>query len=360
MLQHWREVPWIQAVTIVLGSVIVAVLVEQIFARLVPVLTRRTRTDIDDKIVESLRRPVFFSVILFSLGWAVRVGQVPKSWHFYLDGLLETCGVLVWSFTLARIASLIFQGLASRETKNSIIQTRTQPLFDIFSKLAVIAFATYAVMLAWDINVGAWLASAGIAGIALGFAAKDSLSNLFAGIFIVADSPYAVGDFIVLDGELRGAVTSIGFRSTRLLTLDDIEIIVPNSLIGNAQIVNESGGPYHRARVSVTVECAYGSDVDQVRDVLLRCVDGAPRVTADPKPMVRFSSFGASGLVHEVLVWIERPQYRETVVDELNRRIYKAFAQAGIEIPYSKHDVFIKQLPPELSGAPLPRKSQVA
>jgi small-conductance mechanosensitive channel len=217
----------------------------------------------------------------------------------------------------------------------------------------LVAAASYAVLIAWHINIGAWMASAGIAGIALGFAAKDSLSNLFAGIFIIVDAPYSLGDFIVLDGELRGAVTAIGFRSTRLLTLDDVEIVVPNSLIGNAQIVNESGGPYRKARVAVTVECAYGTDADQVKQVLLKCADGAPHVSEDHEPMVRFSSFGASGLVHELLVWIEQPRYREVVVDDLNRRIYKAFAAAGIEIPYSKHDVFIKQFEtrlPQLSA----------
>ena len=173
-------------------------------------------------------------------------------------------------------------------------------------------------------------------------------TNLFAGIFIIADAPYTLGDFIVLDNETRGSVTAIGFRSTRLLTLDDIEIVVPNSVIGNAQIVNESGGPYEKARVSVTVECAYGSDVDLVREVMLQCAEGAPHVVHDHTPMVRFSAFGGSGLVHELLVWIERPRYREIVTDDLNRRIYKAFAKNGIEIPYSKHDVFIKELPADL------------
>src|SRR5690606_6831742 len=195
-----------------------------------------------------------------------------------VDATLQTVAILLWSFALSKVGSLAIASLAKRAKEHSFIQVRTQPIFDIFSKLLLLGLASYGVLLAWRINVGAWLASAGIVGLALGFAAKDSLSNLFAGIFIVADAPYKLGDFIVLDGEVRGAVTAIGFRSTRLLTLDDIEVIVPNSLIGNAQIVNESGGPNKQARVGITVECAYGSDVDVVRELLLSCAEGAPYV----------------------------------------------------------------------------------
>lgn len=325
-----------------------ALILEFGFRLVVLALVGRTKTDVDDKIALALKRPIHLSVILGGLAWAAREAPISPSVVGHGDSVLKTVAIIVWAVGAAEIARVVFGSIASHAAKNDVIQPRTQPLFDIFSKLALFAAASYAILLAWSINIGAWMASAGIAGIALGFAAKDSLSNLFAGIFIIADSPYSLGDFIVLDGELRGAVTAIGFRSTRLLTLDDVEIVVPNSLIGNAQIVNESGGPYKKARVSVSVECAYGSDADLVKKVLLECADGAEYVSPDHRPMVRFSSFGASGLVHELLVWIEMPRYREVVVDDLNRRIYKAFAAAGIEIPYSKHDVFIKQFDSKL------------
>ena len=77
----------------------------------------------------------------------------------------------------------------------------------------------------------------------MGFAAKDTLANLFAGVFILADAPYKIGDFIVLDGGERGRVTKIGIRTTRILTRDDVEITIPNATIANSKIINESGGP---------------------------------------------------------------------------------------------------------------------
>ncbi|OQW99996.1 MAG: hypothetical protein BWK74_00755 [Desulfobacteraceae bacterium A6] len=95
-------------------------------------------------------------------------------------------------------------------------------------------------------DLTAWVASAGIIGLALSFAAKDTLANLFSGVFILADAPYKIGDFIVLDSGERGEVTNIGIRSTRLLTRSDIEITVPNSIMGNTRIINEAGGRHQK------------------------------------------------------------------------------------------------------------------
>lgn len=104
-------------------------------------------------------------------------------------------------------------------------------------------------------------------------------------------------------------------------------------------------------RVRVTVEAAYGSDVDQVEEVLLSCVEGVERVTYEPAPRVRFREFGGSGLVFELLAWIDEPVYRGLVLHELNRRVYKAFNKAGIEIPYAKRDVYVKELPDNSRGS---------
>ena len=87
--------------------------------------------------------------------------------------------------------------------------------------------------------------------------------------FILADAPYKIGDFVVLDSGERGEVTHIGIRSTRLLTRDDIQVTIPNSVMGNTKIINESGGPTEKFRIRVIVGVAYGSDIDQVREVLM-------------------------------------------------------------------------------------------
>jgi small-conductance mechanosensitive channel len=186
-------------------------------------------------------------------------------------------------------------------------------------------------------------------GIAIGFAAKDTLANLFSGVFIMADSPYKIGDYVVLDdgGGLRGKVTHIGIRSTRLLTRDDVEVTIPNSIMGNSKVVNESGGPHVKYRLRVAVGVAYGSDIDQVREVLTTVAQESESVCSDPEPRVRFRTFGASSLDFELLCWVSDPELRGRVLDELNSAVYKRFIDEGIEIPYAKQDLYIKEWPEE-------------
>ena len=337
----------VRAASIVAGSIIVAVIVELILRRTVLALASKTKTDLDDKIVAAIRRPVFWTVILIAVSWSVRLVVASQSARFIIYGVIESVVILAWTLASIRVANALLETMSARAKPDSFIQPRTLPVFDMLSKLLIISAAAYFAFLSWKINVSAWLASAGIVGIAVGFAARDTLANLFAGIFLLADNIYKVGDFIVLDNDqrLRGRVTRIGMRSTRILTLDDLEITVPNALVGSATVVNEVGGPREHQRIRVKVSAAYGSDMDKVLAVLASCPKEVSAVSSEPKPITRFTSFGDSGLDFELLVWITNPAARDQVISDLNVQVYKAFAAAGIEIPYSKHDVYIKEMP---------------
>jgi len=345
-LPQWANEPYVIAIGLVIVSVIAAYVVEGLLRLTLGVLAGKTKSDLDDRIVAALRMPVFMSVLMLGLYYAAMRLGLPDAAHRMTRAALETLAVLLWARALSTSGHAVLEAIVVRAKKTAVVQNRTLPIFAMSLKVAVTAGAIYFVFLAWQIDLTAWLASAGIVGIAVGFAAKDSLANLFAGVFIVVDGPYQVGDYIVLDGELRGEVSHIGVRSTRVLTRDDVEITVPNAVIAGAKIVNESGGPHIKQRLAVRVEAAYGSDVDQVHDVLLTCPAGTDNVCESPAPQVRFREFGGSGLVFELLVWSDRPATRGLVLSDLNFKVYKAFAKAGIEIPYSKHDVYIKQLPP--------------
>ena len=106
---------------------------------------------------------------------------------------------------------------------------------------------------------------------------------------------------------VRGEVTSIGIRSTRLLTRDDVEITVPNSIMGNSKIINEAGGRHEKYRIHVKVGVAYGSDIDKVHDILLDIAKNNGDVCTSPEPRIRFRAFGDSSLDHELLCWVEKP-----------------------------------------------------
>lgn len=339
------DTPAAHQVVIIVAAVAIAYVAWFILARVIRRLTKMTATQLDDQIINELRRPVVFTVILVGVLLAHLKFDAPEVADYIIIGLIQTVIGAMWAVAALRIGHLLLQALSERVDDIRWIEPRTLPLFDMILKVLVAGAFLYVICLAWHIPLTSWLASAGVIGIAVGFAAKDTLSNLFSGIFIVADSPYKVGDFVVLDNATRGKVLDIGMRSTRLLTRDDVEITVPNSVIANSQIVNQTGGPSDKMRVRVKVEAAYGSDVDQVEEVLLGCVEGVEQVCSDPAPRVRFRAFGGSGLGFELLAWIDEPVYRGRVLHALNTNVYKAFNAAGIEIPYAKQDVYVKELP---------------
>lgn len=316
-----------------------AIVVRLVVLRIATGLARRTRFRIDNDIVDALRRPVFWTLVFIGVALAYQAWAPEDS--TLLRRILVTLGIWYWMKALMRVSDIVLDALARRAHTHVWIEPRSLPLYEISAKLFVVGAAAYAIMATWNIDVTAWLASAGIVGIAVGFAARDTLANLFAGIFILADAPYKLGDFIVLDSGERGRVTDIGIRSTRLLTRDDIEITLPNAVIANTKITNETGGPYKKTRVRATVGVAYGSDIDRVREVLKGVLDDCEYVERYPEPQTRFRSMGDSSLVFEVRGWVAEPVLVGRTVDALNTAIYKRFAETGIEIPFPQRVVHL-------------------
>ena len=333
----------------IFGSLLIALLfyvlslsLRSLLVNLVGRFTGLTRSSIDDEILFDLRKPVFNTVFFFGLSLAVAVAQLPFG-SDTLVNILVSVIVASWMTASLKISTLVLESL-STESRFQFIEPRTVPLFDLTSKLLIIMLGSYLLLIIWGINPIGWLASAGIAGLAIGFAAKDTLANLFSGFFIVADAPYKIGDYINLDSGERGQVSAIGLRSTRLLTRDDVEITIPNGVIANAKIINESGGP-EKLRIRIVVGVAYGSDVDQVVSLLLKIAAEHPEVSKDPTPRARLRAFGGSSLDFNLMCWIDKPQDRGRIAHELHMAIYKSFNKEGVEIPYSKQDVYIKEFP---------------
>ena len=340
-----RHHPLLLVLLVLVGTIVAARLVNWLLARVILRWARRTKTELDERIVELLRRPVQTSIVLTGLGLVAPLVDFPDHLRWVTVAVLWTVAILIWtSFTL-RFVPLVLEGLSHWEERYRIVQPTTLALFQNLSTVLLAGLGIYFLFVVWNVDVTAWLASAGIIGIAVGFAAKDTLANLFSGVFILVDAPYKVGDFINLDTGERGRVTQVGLRSTRLLTRDDVEITIPNAVIANAKIVNESGGPWQKERIRIKVGVAYGSDLQRARAVLLEAATEHPDVCSEPAPRVRFRAFGDSGLDHEILCWIDEPVLRGRVTDALNTAVYEKLEAAGIEIPYPKRDVYLHWAP---------------
>jgi len=345
---------YLQAFLIVVVFTVLAKIADVIMNRILERLLKKTKFTLDEKILEIFDRPIFVSILLFGLALAAERLNLPAPANFVTLSGLKTIAIFVWASALIRFLKLMVKQVSRDDSHFSLIDERTRPLFDNLCMIVVVALALYFALLAWKINVTAWIASAGIIGLAISFAAKDTLANLFAGVFILADAPYKLGDFIVLDSGERGKVTHIGIRSTRILTRDDVEVTIPNSIMGNVKIINETGGPHEKYRIRIKVGVAYGSDVDKVQSVLLDVANSNPDVCRSPAPRVRFRTFNDSSLDHELLCWVEQPVQRGRVSHELNCEVYKQFLKEGIEIPFPQQDVHIRSTPMPLGSGEKP------
>ena len=336
------EHPMLQASLIILLSLLAAKLADLIITRVILRLTRKTATEIDDIIVGLLHRPIFNTVLLLGLSIAWSVGQPPANIQEHGFAIIQTLIVLLWLIFAVRLTTLVLKWMSGSRTRFRMVQPVTVPLLQIGVKLFIIGGAVYFVLVFWDANLTAWLGSAGIIGIAVGFAARDTLANLFAGVSILADSPYKVGDYVNLETGDRGEITHIGIRSTRMLTRDDIEVTIPNAVIANSRILNESGGRWLKERIRIPVKVSYDSDIKQVRQLLFDACTTDDRVCKSPEPRVRFRELGEFGLLFELLCWIEEPVLRGRIKDSLNEAVLDAFRRAEIEIPYPKRDLYFR------------------
>jgi len=341
----WIPSPTLQALTIAFGFLVVAKVTDFLLCGVIRKWAKRTRFELDDQVVELLHAPLFRSVVIVGLWFASYRLNFGNRLHDTTGMALLTILLVIWTVFSFRFVHLLVCSASRKEDRFRSIEARTLPLFDNLGKVLVAGFSVYLFIELWDISTTGWFASAGVIGIALGFAAKDSLANLITGVFIIADAPYRVGDFIVLEDGTRGRVVHIGLRSTRIITRDDIEITIPNAVLGTTRVTNETGGGNMRRRIKIKVGVAYGSDIDKVRRVLLEVAAADDNTCREPEPRVRFRQFGVSSLDFELLCWIPEPVLRGRITDSLNCAVYKRFAAESIEIAFPQRDVYIREMP---------------
>ena len=266
-------------------------------------------------------------------------GTVNNITLIFLHGLF----LMFLSWTVYAVSNIIMHALiaAGRDKENLLNIDFINLLFRVVSTLVIFGI-WYWGGLDFGLPVNAVFASAGIAGVALALAARESLANFFGGLSILFDGPFKTGDFIVLDTGERGEVKSIGMRSTRLLTLDGILITIPNSVITNAKIINESA-PYPHFRARLAIGVAYGSDLELVEKVLTDTATNCELVRTDPPPVARIRTFGDSSIDFELLAWAIRPHDRGRLIHDLSKAIDKRFEEEGITIPFPQRDVHLPQ-----------------
>lgn len=293
-------------------------------------------------LIDYIHRPVYLTVFGLGLLHALLLSELSMPWQVVLPAIINSIMLLVWVFAFSKVIGLL------RAEQFTAILSRYDISVDIFNlcrkigRIFIFVLGGIGLLSIWNVNLTPLFASAGIAGIAIALAVKDTLANFFGGISMFLDKAYKAGDYIILGTGERGEVVDIGMRSTRLKTRDDVLITLPNSILATTMIINESA-PEPSFRIRIPVGVAYGTDVDKVEAVLLRVASANPQVVAVPEARVRMRAFGSSSIDFELLCWVKEPSLKGLVTHELLKKIFYTFKSEDITIPFPQMDVHLQK-----------------
>lgn len=322
-------------------TLVVALLAKFILKRILKPLTLKTKTKIDDLIVKCFSSMIFY--LVFAVGFKIGFSHFDFETTIF-NSLIESLVILVIALLIIRIVNG-FSKLWQEEWASKTASTaddRLIPLFEKILKSVVIILAIIFIFDSWRIDISPLLATAGIAGIAISFAVKDSLSNMLGGLQLVLDKTFKVGDKVEIESGEMGVIKDIGLRSTKLRTYDNEVIYIPNGYLANAKVKNFTM-PDLSIRVNVNFGVEYGSDPEQVRQVLLDAIKQEPIVLEHPVPKIQFLSMGDFALDFVARVWVKNYGDAYNTKIKITDVIYNALNQAGIGIPFPTHTIITKK-----------------
>jgi small-conductance mechanosensitive channel len=297
----------------------------------------------NSQVFQLIRRGLFLALLLAVGTYLIRLTKIPALEKFFHAVLIVFIAIPARDFL--KIAITYLQTSIAHKTENKIDDI----IFELLARFAgFIVFAT-AIVIALDllgVNVMPFIAGAGVAGVAIGFAAKDTLSNLIAGILLIIDRPFEVGDRIEVwraptKSSTWGDVIGIGLRATKIRTTDNIVIIIPNNEIMLRDIINYTTIT-EKIRVRIDIGIAYDAEMQKAKDIMLQAADSVGWVAKDPPPKVVVRNFGESSVDLQLRVWIENPRKRMDTISYITDKVKELFDEQGVEIPYPKRDIYIK------------------
>ncbi|MBI0583006.1 MAG: mechanosensitive ion channel family protein [Methanomassiliicoccus sp.] len=312
---------------------------------IVSLVTKRTKTELDDRIMEETRMPVFILIVLFGLVDSLTILDISPDWYVTIIQAYQVVMVVVLAYMAYRIFDRVI--IAYAEKWSSKTDTEVDDvLVPLLHKVGIVLIPVVGlvtVLSIMGIDVTLLVASVGVIGLVIAFAVQETLGNLFAGMQLLVDRPFRVGDIVELDSGEVCEVKRIGLRSTTMLNAGDNEmVVVPNNDVVNKKVVNYSR-PDSRRYMSCEVGVAYGSDLKRVEDILLDVADGHPDIIKreGQKPYVRVVRFNDSSVDFALWYMVDLNK-RGQVASEIRRMVYDRFNQEGIEIPFPQREISLK------------------
>lgn len=340
-----RNVLW----PILLGLVVflVIVLVRRIVLRFIMLplraLTRRTRTQYDDQILEFLKTPINLGIIALGLMIGVSVAELSAGLVDFFGRLARSLIIVGFTLSLSHLASQISFGEGQLGELIGIhIDDKLLPFLRTGLRIVILSISAIILLQEWGYDASGVIAGLGIGGLALSLAAKDTVENLFGFSSIITDKPFSVGEFIVTPAA-TGIVEHVGIRSTRIRQLDQALVVVPNSKLAAGRILNWARA--EKRRLDITLGISYearSTDLRQLMARLRQLLEQNEDVDTD-SIIVHFVNFGASTLDVRIICTVLHAGWADftRVGEGIRLNIMDIVEQLGLEIALPSRTVYL-------------------
>ena len=341
---------WIAFVIGILISWVFAAIIDLIIRKVLKRFAQKTKTLLDDKLIDALEHPVVAILTLSGTYGCIGLLGIGSCWiafakRCYLALVIMIC--LALALRIVNIIGEFSRGLATRNknTYQILLLSLLQPLVIAILWIVAVLFLLDNV---FGFNIGALLAGAGIAAMAIAFAAQNTIANIFGAISLILDRPFQIGQRIQV-GDKSGTVEAIGLRSTRLRTLDGTVWSIPNRTMTDTAILNFSTRP--NIKQVFTVNLTYGTTADQLRrgkEILHAIFDNHPLFDMEKQPpRITFSEMADCSLNLQVICWFQTTDFLAftQAKEEITFRILEEFGKAGLDFAFPSQSIYIESMP---------------
>lgn len=340
-LTLFLENQYFRAFLIVLIFFLISKLVTFISSKYFKKWANKTKTTLDDLIVEKLKPPFVYIIVLFGLQIAMKQIENNANWF---ESLVQSILAIFLIYTGFIIVDVIFR-LWSETFKKKYNNKTIDSLAPLFKKTILMVLSILGliwILYIWGVDIRPILAGVGIVGFVIGFAMQDSLKNIFGGIALILDKTLRVGERIVLEGGEAGIIKDVSIRSTKIKTFDNELLTVPNGRLAEMKIRNFNQ-PDLTLRVIVKFSTVYGVETDYVRQLISNLMLQDQSIKKDPVPDVLMIEMADSGLNWLARFWVEDQSQAYTKKIEFLDLIYKELNKNKIEIPFPTSTVYLKR-----------------
>ena len=321
-------------------AVIVLIITDRIINRIV------TKAKFDVSILNIIKKPIFVLILLYGLIISLSALKLPDEILYWLKQVYNIGLFIVIIWLIYKILNIVIiqigHSLAKGE-KNRVEKVLI-PILQKFIGIFIFIFAIFTLLGFVGIDLTVLAVGGVLISMVIAFAAQDTLSNFFAGIFLAAEPDFKAGDIIMLDNIVY-EIRHIGMRNSKLYDLKEhMLIIMPNNMLANNKIINLSE-PDQKLKLFINIGVAYGTDPHKVKKILLAIAKNHPHILTEPKefePVVRFWEFAESSLSFILIVWLDDLGERFAVRNDINFEIDKRFKEGKVEIPFPQRVVHMR------------------